>query len=360
MSRRRGAGIVPAIGWSLPVFVLATGLSAARADEISDLRANQELLQRASIIGRIFWAGAIDALSPELEGIEAALDDLLLRDFVVRESRSSITGESAFRFKHVLIREVAYGGLSKSARAQYHARFAKWLFDRAGEELLEIRAFHLDQAARLVTELDGAPPPELAHDAAKVLTKAGRRALNREAFKTARKLLLRAGELDPSLDRRYLAARAAWRIGDMPVVAVEMEDMWRAAARHLAPDREAEVTALLVAVEQRSWDRIAIDQPTCIPGHRGTFSVHRCPHGSSEAIREAAASPSRGQRRRLSTILSREFDVIHYHNVSLIGGPGVLALGTLLLVASFLLMTVAEILRRRAARRTQNEGGLYA
>ncbi|RWG67576.1 ABC transporter permease [Mesorhizobium sp.] len=40
--------------------------------------------------------------------------------------------------------------------------------------------------------------------------------------------------------------------------------------------------------------------------------------------------------------------------------PGVLALGTLLLAASFVLMTVAEILRRRAARRTQNERGLYA
>ncbi|CCV05003.1 Binding-protein-dependent transport systems inner membrane component [Mesorhizobium metallidurans STM 2683] len=40
--------------------------------------------------------------------------------------------------------------------------------------------------------------------------------------------------------------------------------------------------------------------------------------------------------------------------------PGVLALGTLLLAASFLLMTVAEILRRHAAKRTQNEGGLYA
>src|SRR5437016_2210116 len=46
MSRRRGAGIVPVIGWSLPVFVLATGLSIARADELADLRANQELLQR--------------------------------------------------------------------------------------------------------------------------------------------------------------------------------------------------------------------------------------------------------------------------------------------------------------------------
>src|SRR5262249_44549444 len=46
MSRRRGAGIVPVIGWTLPVAILATGLSAARADELADLRANQELLQR--------------------------------------------------------------------------------------------------------------------------------------------------------------------------------------------------------------------------------------------------------------------------------------------------------------------------
>jgi spermidine/putrescine transport system permease protein len=40
--------------------------------------------------------------------------------------------------------------------------------------------------------------------------------------------------------------------------------------------------------------------------------------------------------------------------------PGVLALGTLLLVASFVLMTLAEILRRRAANRAHNEGGAYA
>src|SRR5947207_5667598 len=47
MSGRWDAGVVPAIAWSLPVvFVLATGLSAARADELADLRANQELLQR--------------------------------------------------------------------------------------------------------------------------------------------------------------------------------------------------------------------------------------------------------------------------------------------------------------------------
>jgi hypothetical protein len=47
MSGKRGAGFMPVIGWSLPVFVLATGLSTTvRADELADLRANQELLQR--------------------------------------------------------------------------------------------------------------------------------------------------------------------------------------------------------------------------------------------------------------------------------------------------------------------------
>lgn len=40
--------------------------------------------------------------------------------------------------------------------------------------------------------------------------------------------------------------------------------------------------------------------------------------------------------------------------------PGVLALGTLLLVLSFVMLSIAEVLRRRAARRTSNEGGLYA
>jgi spermidine/putrescine transport system permease protein len=36
--------------------------------------------------------------------------------------------------------------------------------------------------------------------------------------------------------------------------------------------------------------------------------------------------------------------------------PGVLALGTLLLVGSFILLTIAEVLRRRAERRTQMKG----
>ena len=41
---------------------------------------------------------------------------------------------------------------------------------------------------------------------------------------------------------------------------VDMLDMWRLAARHLAPDREEEVCARLGAVEAASWARIPVDQ----------------------------------------------------------------------------------------------------
>lgn len=45
-----------------------------------------------------------------------------------------------------------------------------------------------------------------------------------------------------------------------PYAGVEMVDMWRMAARRLAPEREDEVCARLVAVEEASWARVAVDQ----------------------------------------------------------------------------------------------------
>src|SRR5205814_2153212 len=106
------------------------------------------------------------------------------------------------RFKHVLIREVAYSGLSKSARADLHERFARWLHARAGEELLEIRAYHLDQAAALITELDGGPPPELAREAAAALETAGRRSLARDVAD--------GNDYEPRFDALHVLNTGAW------------------------------------------------------------------------------------------------------------------------------------------------------
>jgi class 3 adenylate cyclase len=186
-------------------------LIAARIDHLPP--GEKSVLQRAAVIGRTFWSGAVAHLGADGDDeLGPLIDDLLLREFLLTEPRSTISGEDAYRFKHVLIREVAYGGLSKTSRAAYHQRFAEWLRERAGEELLEVRAYHLDHATALLAELDGAPPEELAREAADALERAGKRALAREANATARRMLLRSVELEPTLKRRYQAARAAWRM----------------------------------------------------------------------------------------------------------------------------------------------------
>ena len=231
-------------------------LIAARIDRLPG--AERVLLQRAAAMGRIFMAGALAQLSPELDDVSDPLDGLILRDLIVREPRATISGEQAYKFRHVLIREVAYAGLSKMSRAELHRAFAGWLKERAGDELVEIRAFHLDQAARLLAELDGSAPPDLNEEAASALTHAGRRALSREAFRSARKLLLRASELAPTLERRYLAGRAAWRLGDMTAVIVEMEDVASVAASHGERQLQGRaLTALAEAVLNQRADAIA-------------------------------------------------------------------------------------------------------
>jgi class 3 adenylate cyclase/tetratricopeptide (TPR) repeat protein len=220
-------------------------LIAARIDRLAPEA--KALLQRAAVIGRIFWRGALERLSPELESLEQPLDDLRLREFVLDEPLSSIRGETAYKFKHVLIREVAYGGISKSARAEHHRRFAEWLKERAGDELLEIRAYHLDHATALLAELDGSAPVELQREAAEALTEAGLRAFAREANRTARQHLLRSVELEPTLRRRYLSARAADRLSDLPAVSREMEEVLAAAIQE--GDRWTQGRALVTLAE---------------------------------------------------------------------------------------------------------------
>ena len=220
-------------------------LIAARIDRLP--AQGKAMLQRASVIGRIFWVSALERLSPELESVEEPLEDLLLRDFILTEPRSSIRGEEAYRFKHVLIREVAYASVSKSARADHHQAFAEWLKERAGEELFEIRAYHLDHAAKLTAELTGSVPAELRREAAEALAEAGLRAFAREANRTARHLFVRSVELEPTLRRRYLAARAADRLSDLPAVSREMEEVLAGAIE--AEDRWTQGRALVTLAE---------------------------------------------------------------------------------------------------------------
>jgi len=197
-------------------------LIASRIDRLPP--DSRSVVRHGALVGRVFWQGAVAELDPTLD-VDAALSDLVDRQLLTHEPISTISGENAFRFRHVLIRDVAYGGLGKGERARLHRAFAAWLQTRSTEELIEAQAYHLERAASLSAELDGLIPAELRAEAADALERAGCRALDREANRTARRLLLRAIELEPSLDRQLQAARAAWRLWELPAASVEMEDV---------------------------------------------------------------------------------------------------------------------------------------
>ena len=215
---------------------------AARIDALAP--GEKRLLQSAALAGRVFYQGALERLVPDLK-IAELLRCLLEREFITTEEHATISGDRAFRFKHVLIRDVAYGGMTKQRRAREHQEFVMWVEERAPDELADIRAHHLDQAATLLAELNGSVPEELATSAAEALKGAGRRAMRRGAWRAARRMLLRAVELEPNAIRRYYAAQAAWRLADVPTVGEEAGEALAAARAEGLPDIEGRSLVLL-------------------------------------------------------------------------------------------------------------------
>lgn len=79
--------------------------------------------------------------------------------------------------------------------------------------------------------------------------------------------------------------------GTLSVFAdIDMEDMWRLAARHLAPDREDELCGRLVAVEAASWARIPVDQRATTLTSLLTLASAELGLDVTEAVLEEAAT----------------------------------------------------------------------
>jgi DNA-binding SARP family transcriptional activator len=155
------------------------------------------VLARASVLGREFRRDAVRALSPEDE--RAAVDTHL--DALAR--RELLRGD---RFRHGLIRDVAYDGLPKAERATLHEGCARYLAE-TGEEQEELLGFHLEQAYRYRVELDSTDPSArpLAEAAAVLLASAGRRAYAVDDVPAAVSLLGRAAALVEPPDPELLA-----------------------------------------------------------------------------------------------------------------------------------------------------------
>ena len=170
-------------------------LLAARLDLLPE--PERSAAERGAIEGELFHRGAVGALSSETAGIRQALDALVARD-LVHPAQAQFVDEAAFRFKHALVRDAAYAGISKRLRAELHERFAAWLEVKVGTRLAEVEeivGYHLEQAHRYQAELGMPRDDELADEALRHLTAGGRRAYLRGDYPASVTLLERAAAL---------------------------------------------------------------------------------------------------------------------------------------------------------------------
>jgi class 3 adenylate cyclase len=200
-----------------------SALLAARLDRLS--AEERQAIGAAAVVGKVFYLGAVRELLPEsLRPDASPLVLSLVGKELVRETRSTIPGEDAFEFRHILIRDAAYAAVPKERRADQHRRFAEWELRIAGdrsEEQEEIVGYHLEQAFRYREALG--PLDEdarrLAREASARLEAAGMRAFDRPDVLAAANLLGRAEALLERDDPR--------RVGILPSLAYALFDTGR-------------------------------------------------------------------------------------------------------------------------------------
>jgi len=193
-------------------------LLAARLDQLEP--SERAVLERGSVEGRVFHRRAVEALAPDETGVVTRLTSLVRKE-LVRPDKPVFSGDDAFRFRHMLVRDAAYDALPKAIRAELHERFADWL-EAHGRDLLEldeILGYHLKQAYAFRRELgaSGEVVAPLAERAAGHLGSSGRRAFARGDAPASVRLFRRAAALLPaeSSERLKLLPRLADALTDL-------------------------------------------------------------------------------------------------------------------------------------------------
>jgi class 3 adenylate cyclase/tetratricopeptide (TPR) repeat protein len=240
---------------SVPPNIFA--LLTARLDRLRPLE--RAVLERASVVGQVFYPGAIRALSSDGSPGDDEVFTSLVRKQLIARTESTFVGEAAFRFAHILIRDAAYGTLLKRTRAQLHERFAEWLEQESGirvGEQEEIVGYHLEQA--YVIRIQLGPLDEhatgLGLRGAEYLSSAGHRALARGDLHAAANLLRRAAALFPPGDGRRLrhlleTGEAHIELGEFAMAETLLTSAIEGAAQ--GGDRAVEATGKLILLDIR-------------------------------------------------------------------------------------------------------------
>jgi predicted ATPase len=126
----------------------------------------REVLLLASVVGRVFWVGAVLAaarsshsqgtgfLKPVPSRIENLIQDALQQlewaELVFPRAGTKFSDEQEYIFKHSLLRDVAYNLLPHKYRRQHHLAVARWLAKRRDPDFRIMVANHLEKAHMLL------------------------------------------------------------------------------------------------------------------------------------------------------------------------------------------------------------------
>jgi class 3 adenylate cyclase/tetratricopeptide (TPR) repeat protein len=215
---------------------------------------DRAVLQAASVLGVVFWPGAIAAmLDFPVTGVERSLHRLEQRDLAAEQPTSTMAGQTEYRFRHVLVRDVCYQRLPRTERVSRHVRAADWLDATVGgsgpdgpaggrsTDIAEVLANHRYSAHEIARTLDLDTTP-YAGPARRALHLAARRAYALYALDTANGHVRKALKLfgaDPAEDAATRRERLELELLDAELAFLQDADGFLAAG---GADRLARLT----------------------------------------------------------------------------------------------------------------------
>jgi predicted ATPase/class 3 adenylate cyclase len=181
-----------------------TGILQARLDRLP--AAENEVLERAAVIGRTFWDAAVEAMRGSESAramiggkdVHMALAALHNKELVFSHQPSAFSSAQEYIFKHAILREVTYERVLKAKRKLYHRMAADWLIQQSGErigEYLGLIAQHYElsgDAVRAVEFLELAADQSMRLSAFREALSASERALGILASSQDKKPAMRA------------------------------------------------------------------------------------------------------------------------------------------------------------------------
>ncbi len=227
-----------------------TGVLQSRLDTLAP--GLQQLLQRASVLGRVFWDAAAVFLSKpagaDEDEVQSMLEELRRREMILRREESGFAGTVEYVFRHAILRDVTYETIVPRQRRALHRQVGDWLLEMGGErarEHVSLVAEHYERAGEPVR-------------AAAQLIHAGRAALQVGAYDEAIATLLKARGLVADRGDDAVRIEVEATLGEVQSLHGErrlaqktLEDILPAARR--AGDRVVLVRVLGNLVRNANW-----------------------------------------------------------------------------------------------------------